>query len=164
MKKVFSILPLAIVLFFACENKKSDDTKTASETEVPAEETSSEEKTEKSASAGSEAATAKTYAVADFVDAYTKDKSALKGQTVIVEGYYLNYNSQNDGTGEQYSIMLYPDEACDFKAKKAYFVFGADTDEKDLSMPQYSKIKIQGKVTGEESFNDPKLVEAKLVK
>ena len=162
MKKYLLIFPLVALFVFSCKIKKEESgenvTTQTDETQAVKDEAVKEE------TPASDAQSGKTYTVADFVDAYSKDKSAFKGQTVIVEGYYLNYNFQNDGTGEQYSIMLYSDEACDFKGKKVYFMFGTATNEKDFSMPQYSKIKIQGKVTGEESFDDPKLVDAKIVK
>lgn len=164
MKKYLLILPLAALFaVFSCKVKKEggDEAVTTQTEETQA---ANEEASEEKAPA-SDTQPGKTYTVADFVDVYSKDKSALKDQVVIIEGYFLNFNEQTSGGSvEQYNVSLYADETCNFEGPKAFFIFSPDTDKKDFSLKQYSKVKIQGKVTGEEFFKEPKLVEAKIVK
>jgi len=109
-------------------------------------------------------ASADVMTVAELNKALEEDPESVTDQTITVEGYYLNYNSQKSDDGFDYSISLYEDESCDFKGQKVFFFMDYDNADEFKGIPQNSKLKISGKVTGEKFFNSPEVADAKIVK
>lgn len=105
------------------------------------------------------------YSVLEFHEMFSDDAASLKGKTVTIEGYYLNYNSQDNQDGsKQYMLSLFADDSFDFQGKKVFFIMATDDSSELNKLTQRSKVKITGKVTGEKFFEDPELEDAKLVK
>ncbi|NVK63447.1 MAG: hypothetical protein HWE22_02625 [Flavobacteriales bacterium] len=109
-------------------------------------------------------ATGDVLTVAELNKALEEDPESVTDKTITVEGYYLNYNSQKSDDGFDHSISLYEDESCDFKGQKVFFFMDYDNADEFKGIPQNSKLKISGKVTGEKFFNSPEVADAKIVK
>lgn len=123
-----------------------------------------DEAIEEASEASDSKATGDVMTVAELNKALEEDSESVTGKTITVEGYYLNYNSQKSNDGFDYSISLYEDESCDFKGQKVFFFMDYDNADEMKSIPQNSKLKISGKVTGEKFFNSPEVADAKIVK
>lgn len=155
MRKKTVLLPILFTfLLFNCKGKKTESADSVGGTN-----------TETAGSNTDEAA--KTYSVTEFVDIYTKKKSSLEGETVVVEGYctgYVPLKTKDKGIAG-YRVPLSANQEHKFSDKKVFFLFNGNTDKEDFLRPFIlkKKLKIKGRVTDEELFDKPVLADAEVI-
>lgn len=109
----------------------------------------------------------KTYTVEDFVAIYNDNKEGVKGQTITIEGYYMNYNKQKDANSDEefeYNVTLYKDETFERKGAQVFFMMKSKDGDQFKGIKQKDKITITGVITGDDFFDAPKLEAGVLVK
>ena len=109
----------------------------------------------------------KTYTVEDFVAVYNGNKEGVKGQTVTIEGYYMNSNKQKDANSDdafEYNVTLYKDETFGRKEAQVFFIMKTGDADQFKGIKQKDKITVTGVISGEDFFSAPKLNEGVIVK
>jgi len=59
------------------------------------------------------------------VTIYQDNKEGVKGQTITIEGYYMNYNKQKDANSNEefeYNVTLYKVETFERKGPQVFFM------------------------------------------
>ncbi len=172
---VLWVLSIAIMtfLFAGCsggsdneaeENDNKEEVKTEKEADSK-EEKSGEEQEESETTVSLED---RNYKVEEFNNLYNENKDGLKGQTVTIEGFYMNYNKQKDANSDdeeyEYNMTLYTDDSFDHDAAQVFFNMKENNKEQFKGIKQKDKITVKGKITGEEFFDAPRLEEGVIVK
>jgi len=92
----------------------------------------------------------------------------LKGQTIAIEGFYMNYNKQKDANSEddeyEYNVTLYKDASFDRDAAQVFFKMKENNREQFKGITQKDKITVKGKIAGDEFFDAPIIEESVIVK
>lgn len=110
----------------------------------------------------------RAYSVTEFNELYDESKEGLVGQTITIEGYYMNHNKQKDANSSdeayQYNLTLYKDESFNRDDIQAFFMMKTSDENQFDGITQKDKIKVSGKITGEDFFGAPLLEDGELVK
>ena len=109
----------------------------------------------------------RTYTVEEFAKIFEESKDAIAGQTVSIEGYYMNYNKQKDANSDedfQFNVNIYQDESFDRDGAQAFFIMKDGNADQFKGIKQKDKIVISGKITDKDFFGAPRLEEGVIVK
>lgn len=173
MKKTLIILGLGVFLCSCNEATEATENETTESQEVESKEesdvTTEDEtvETEKEETVEMIDLEDRTYQVEEFVTMFNENKEGLKEQTITIEGFYMNHNKQKDANSDdeyEYNVTLYTDESFDRDAPQVFFKMKSRDGEQFKGIKQKDQISVTGKITGDEFFDSPMLVEGVVVK
>ncbi len=172
MKKTLLILGLGVFLY-ACNDSAKTEDKKGGEAEKPKTEKKEQQESKKDTEKKEEPSKAsveledRAYTVEEFAEMYAANKAGLKGQSITIEGFYMNHNKQKAANSDdeyEYNVTLYKDESFDRDAAQAFFKMKSNNGDQFDGIKQKDKIKVTGKITGDEFFDAPLLEEGVIAK
>lgn len=179
MKKTLMILGVA-ALTFACneateteETTQNENTKQEESSDIE-DEAKSEQDLEMESESDIEkeveqiALDDRAYSVTEFNELYDESKEGLVGQTVTIEGFYMNHNKQRDANATdqnyQYNVTLYKDESFNRDEVQVFFMMKSTDENQFDGVKQKDQIKVTGEITDRDFFGAPLLEDGELVK